>query len=121
MDLKGAGRGADSYPAAMELASAFIDDRFLVFDDMRVSDDPSARQALLDVMALVAEVNQAGRRGDGVPEVDLGDPIKRLKKWLDRLVDKLTEIVEKLIGAVSFSISVGTGISVTVTFGPTGA
>ena len=44
--------------------------------------------------------------------------IEKLEDWIKRLVDKLTEIVKQLAKGTSFSISVGTGVSVTVNFAP---
>jgi hypothetical protein len=44
--------------------------------------------------------------------------LDRLRTWLDRLVAALTTIVAKLAGATSFSISVGSMVSVAVQFGP---
>jgi hypothetical protein len=53
-------------------------------------------------------------RAAGLPE--------RLKEWLEKLYDRLREVVKLLGDAVStFSITVGTNISVTVEFaGPKG-
>ncbi|MGH3255718.1 MAG: hypothetical protein ACRDOU_09985 [Streptosporangiaceae bacterium] len=52
--------------------------------------------------------------GAGAPVDDLLD---RLEQWLDRLLGALPRIVDKLGGATSFSISVGTNVSLTVVFG----
>ncbi|MHB1596667.1 MAG: hypothetical protein ACYCU3_21135 [Streptosporangiaceae bacterium] len=99
---------------------------------MPINDDQSARQALTHAMATVHGISQlsATMSADRVPEttslpaaaapVDpLLDPLlDRLKTWIDRLVVALTKIVEKMAGATSFSILVGTGLSVSVNFGP---
>ena len=45
-----------------------------------------------------------------------GSILEKLEKWLDRLLNSLVKIVKKLSNATSFSISVGTGVSVTVDF-----
>ena len=44
--------------------------------------------------------------------------MKKLEDWIKRLVTKLTEIATKL--KASFSITVGTTISVTISRGPFG-
>jgi hypothetical protein len=54
------------------------------------------------------------------PDIDFDALIKRISDWISKLADKLTAIVEKLANGTSFSISVGTGISVTVNFPPVG-
>lgn len=84
-----------------------------------VHDDASAHQALAYAMAAVGGINQ----GLGLTQesgLTLGNPvediIKRLEDWIKRLVGKLTEIAKQL--KASFSITVGTGISVTISCGP---
>jgi hypothetical protein len=97
-----------------------IDARLDALDDMQVSDDQSAREAFTHVMVTVSRINQLsaqaraqGLVGGGAP---LEDVLDKLRAWLDRLVSALTRIVEKLTGAMSFSIGVGANLTVTVDF-----
>ena len=99
-----------------------VEARLDALDHMTIIDDRTARQAFTHVMATVSLINQLSARtraqamvGAGAPVDDLLD---RLERWLDRLLGALARIVEKLDGATSFSISVGTNVSVTVVFGP---
>lgn len=82
-----------------------------------VVDERSARQALSELMSTIAQINgtASGFGARAVGEDTLAD---RLQEWVDRLIDKLTEIVEKIAKATSFTITVGTSVSVSVTFGP---
>ena len=97
-----------------------IEARLDALDGMTIIDDRSAREAFTHVVATVSRINQLSARtcaqamvGAGAPVDDLLD---RLEQWLDRLLGALAQIVEKLSGATSFPISVGTNISVTVAF-----
>jgi hypothetical protein len=98
-----------------------IEARLDALDSMTISDDRSARDAFTHVMATVSLINQLSARtraqamvGAGAPVDDLLD---RLEQWLDRLLATLPRIVDQLAGAMSFSISVGPNLSVTVVFG----
>jgi hypothetical protein len=64
---------------------------------------------------LSAQANAQAIMGAQGPVDDILD---RLRNWIDRLVGALTKIVEKLATARSFSVSVGSNVSVTVDFGP---
>ena len=46
--------------------------------------------------------------------------VEKLQEWIKRLLDKLTQIVKALVKGTSFSLSVGTAISVTINFPPMG-
>lgn len=95
---------------------------------MPINDDQSARQALTHAMATVSGISQLsatmsaepapGTRPLATAEAPLDPLLDRLRTWIDRLVDALTRIVAKMTGATSFSIMVGTGLSVSVNFGP---
>jgi hypothetical protein len=98
-----------------------IEARLDALDGMTISDDRSARVAFTHVMATVSLINQLSARtraqamvGAGAPVDDLLD---RLEQWLDRILRALPRIVDRLAGATSFSISVGTNVSLTVVFG----
>lgn len=99
-----------------------IERRLGALEKMPIHDDQSARDALAHVMLTVNHISQlssqAPTEATASLETPLDDILKKLQKWLDRLVSKLTQIVEKLAKATSFSISAGTGVSVTVNFGP---
>lgn len=97
-----------------------IEGRLEALDSMPASDDQSARQALTHVMVTVRRINQLSAQtqaqalmGAGVPVDDI---LEKLRTWLDRLVSALTRIVASLSDAASFSVSVGSHLSVTVDF-----
>lgn len=91
---------------------------------MPVVDEASAREALAELMSTVAQINATATaftaHDVGEANVVVGNLAERLKDWIDRLIDKLTEIVAKIAKATSFTITVGTDVSVAVTFGPFG-
>lgn len=99
-----------------------IDARFDALDNMQISDDQSARDAFSHAMVTVSSINQLSAQANAQAIVGAGTPmddlVDRVRKWLDRLVVAMTQIVEKLAGATSFSITVGSNVSVTVDFGP---
>ncbi len=97
-----------------------IEDRLDALDGMMITDDRSAREALTHLMATVNRINQLSARtqaqalmGAGAP---VDDVLEKLRRWLDRLLSALKRIIGKLSGATSFSISVGSNVSVTVDF-----
>jgi hypothetical protein len=98
--------------------------RFDALEEMPITDDQSARDALTHVMVTVSHINQVSAQARAQAMIGAGVPangiVEDLEKWIDRLVSALTQIVEKLARAVSFSISVGSTVSVTVDFGPFG-
>jgi hypothetical protein len=98
-----------------------IEARLDALDGMPVSDDQSAREAFTHVMVTVSRISQLSAQARGQAMMGAGAPVDdvlgRLRTWLDRLVSVLTRIVGNLSGAVSFSISVGSNVSVTVDFG----
>jgi hypothetical protein len=95
-----------------------------LLDAVRVQDG-SAHKAFAHVVEVVNRINlllsqvheqaYSGRIGPS------DDVFERLREWIDRLVTKLTEIVTDLADGTSFSITVGTGVSVTVNFPPHGS
>jgi hypothetical protein len=96
-----------------------VEARLDALDSMTITDDRTARQAFTHVMATVSLINQLSARTRAQAMVGAGAPVDdRLEQWLGRLLGALARIVEKLDGATSFSISVGTNVSVTVVFGP---
>jgi hypothetical protein len=72
--------------------------------------------SLSEVLAIVAAFNhdlESGSITSGLPERLL----EKLKEWLDKLVDKLRDLLAST--AQSFAVTVGTHVSVSVTFGLT--
>jgi NADH:ubiquinone oxidoreductase subunit D len=98
-----------------------IEARLDALDAMTVSDDQSAREAFTHVVTTVSRINQLSARTQaqamvGAVGAPVDDVLEKLRQWLDRLLSALKRIVEKLDGAASFSVSVGTTVSVTVDF-----
>jgi len=75
--------------------------------------------ALANAMAAVRGINQGLGMG-AESMIALGNPadaiIKKLHEWIKQLVDTLTEIAKQL--KATFSLTVGTSVSVTINFGP---
>ena len=99
-----------------------IEARLDAIEDMPVSDDRSARQALTHVLVTVSRISQLSAQARAQAMVGGGastdDTFERLGTWLDRLVDVLTRIIAEVPEATSFSMSVGANVSVTVDFRP---
>jgi hypothetical protein len=98
-----------------------IEARLDALDAMTISDDRSARQAFTHVVTTVSRINQLSARTQaqamvGAAGAPVDDVLEKLRQWLERLLSALKRIVGKLDGATSFSLSVGTTVSVTVDF-----
>jgi hypothetical protein len=84
-----------------------------------VTDEATAYEALGQVLAAVAAMNDAlsaEQTAAARPQVAGRGLIEKLEDWIKRLVGKLTEIVKKLAKGTSFSLTVGTSVSVTINF-----
>jgi len=101
-----------------EIVASHLDEmeRFTVNDQM------SAFAALAHALAAVGAINQgldpqpAQERGTMTSSVS--GILEKLQDWIKRLLEKLTEIVKTFVRGTSFSLSVGTAISVTINFPP---
>ncbi|MHB8190670.1 MAG: hypothetical protein ACYDHP_09690 [Ferrimicrobium sp.] len=101
-------------------ANELIETHVKRMDGVIVSDVPTARQALAHATAADAAINHGlippqsyesiGDR-DSVEEI-----VNKLEGWITCILDKLDSIVEKLGEGVTFSLSVGTSISVSINF-----
>jgi hypothetical protein len=89
---------------------------------MPAGSDQSARDALTRAMVTVRRINQLLAQAQAQAMVGAGAPaddiVARLREWVGRLVTEFTRIIEEVAQATSFSVSVGSGLSVTVQFGP---
>jgi hypothetical protein len=86
-------------------------------------------EALAEVLAWVDVVNERWADAEAVPAFSRrqlastgalsGDAIKKLHKWIERLMPKLRDLVRSMPEAQSFSITAGAPpLAVTVTFVP---
>jgi hypothetical protein len=96
-----------------------IESRFAEVVAMPVEDEATARDALTELLATVAQINEAAPAPTERLAVS-GGLVERLKEWIDKLIDQLRKIVREIPYATSFSLTVGPPgmLSVTVTFGP---
>jgi hypothetical protein len=98
-----------------------IDEHLGALHGMPVDSDQSARDALTQAMVTVRRINQLSAQAQAQAMVGAGAPmdeiLAKLREWFDRLITELTRIVGMLAQATSFSISMGTALSVTVNFG----
>ena len=87
---------------------------------MRIGDDGSASEVWAQVVVVVSAINWLTSRRDAqvITVAHTDDILDKLETWIARLVRKLTEIVKDLADGTSFSLSVGTGVSLTITFPP---
>jgi hypothetical protein len=87
--------------------------------DAPVNDEASAHQALAYAMTAVGSIN-LGLGASQEQVLTFANPVddilKKLEDWIKRLVAKLAEIAKQL--KASFSITVGTSVSVTISCGP---
>jgi hypothetical protein len=97
-----------------------INGSLAALEGMQIGDDRSAREAFTQVVATVGRISFLSARANAQamvgPGAPTGDILGQLGKWLDRLIGVMTRIVAELDGAASFSISVGTNVSVTLEF-----
>ncbi len=99
--------------------SALVEHHLQMMAEAPVNDEATARQALAYALSAVGGMNQGLELAQDQSVSVAGpvdDIVKRLEGWIERLVAKLTEIAKQL--KASFSITVGTSISVTITCGP---
>jgi hypothetical protein len=91
-------------------------------EQVDLADQASAHVALAHAMAAVGTMNQGLVFERAATPGSLRSPanglIERLEEWIERLLDKLTQIVKALAKGSSFSLSVGTTISVAINFPP---
>ncbi len=101
---------------AHELVAHHLDE----MEQVNVTDQASAQVALAHAMAAVGTINQGLLPQPAQVSSAMGSPVsgivEKLQDWIKRLLDKLTQIVKKLVKGTSFSLSVGTTISVTINF-----
>lgn len=99
-----------------------IDERMDALQAMPVHDDQSAREAFAHMTVTVSHINQLSAQAQAQALMGAAGPVDdvlaKLRDWIDRLVAALTDIVKKLQDATSFSISVGSNLSVSITFRP---
>ena len=100
-----------------------IEARLDALEGLPIRDDLSAREAFTQVMVIVNRINQlsASNQAQAIMGAAtlIDDILEKLRVWLDRLVRAMRRIVAKLAGATTFSVSVGTAVSISVEFGPT--
>jgi hypothetical protein len=88
-------------------------------DGLQVGGDGSASEVFAQVVVVVDAINQVVVQRDArQAQMFSADIAEKLRQWIDRLIRKLTDVVEKLADGTTFSISIGTGVSVTVNFPP---
>jgi hypothetical protein len=103
-----------------EAQTQVIEDQLDALQSMPINDEPTARAAYVHVMTTLSRINLLGAQAKAQAIMGSGDPVDailgRLKNWLDRLVTAMTQIVANFAKATSFSVSMGTGLSVSVSF-----
>ena len=101
--------------------TALLEQHLQMMTEISVEDEATAQQALAYALSAVGGMNQrlsATQQPTASLAMPVDDIVKKLENWIKRLVAKLTEIATKL--KASFSITVGTTISVTISCGPFG-
>jgi NADH:ubiquinone oxidoreductase subunit D len=108
-----------------DVQAQVIEDRLATLETMPVTDDASARAAFVHLSTTVSRVNHLSAQVQaqammGAAGAPVDAILAKLSQWLDRLVTAMTRIVAKLADATSFSVSVGSTVSVTVSFSCSG-
>jgi hypothetical protein len=96
-----------------------VEQHLQLMADAPVEDEATAQQALAYALSAVGGMNQhltVAQQPRAALAGPVDDIVKKLEDWIKRLVAKLTEIAKQL--KASFSITVGTSISVTISCGP---
>ncbi|MGC8466423.1 MAG: hypothetical protein ACP5O0_10960 [Acidimicrobiales bacterium] len=97
-----------------------IDQHLTAMEAADTSTDEGAHSALAHAMAATKRINDVHEETSRIRERLEGevsrDVVEKLDEWIKRLVGALTKIATQL--KATFSISVGTGISITMNFGP---
>jgi hypothetical protein len=87
--------------------------------DVMAAREGSGQDALTELLTTVASTNVVERVFRQTPALAdfAGDDFAEwLKKWIKRLVERVTEVVKRLGGAMSFTIPLGDGLILTLTF-----
>jgi hypothetical protein len=96
-----------------------IEQHLRMMAETPVEDEATAQQALAYALSAVGGMNQhltVIEQPRAALPGPVDDIVKKLEDWIKRLVAKLTEIAKQL--TASFSIAVGTSISVSISCGP---
>jgi hypothetical protein len=103
----------------MMTSSEQIEGHLASMEASDTSTDDGAHEALAHAMSAVTRINlHVGGEGKGLNLVrDISDDvIERFDDWMRRLLAGVTKIAVQL--RASFSVTVGTAISLTMNFGP---
>lgn len=75
----------------------------------------SSTEEMARLAAAVTEINRSIE--EGRTEGPSAGVIEKLEKWLKEIVERLQAIVERFPEVQTFSVSVGVGLAITLTFG----
>ncbi len=107
----------------MDVRVGDVEKHLTAMEAIDTSTDDGAHSALAHAMAATNRINDVHGDTSRIRERLEGDVsrdlVDKLDDWIKRLLGALTKIAAQL--KATFSISVGTGISVTMNFGPFGA
>ena len=106
------------------VAVGLVEKHLVAMAAVRLDDPEGPHDALGSALAAVGAINQSlasPPAADRQMMLSVGGIVEKLETWIKRLVAKLTEIVKALAKGTSFSLSVGTGVSVTINFPPVSA
>ena len=87
--------------------------------DVMAVREGSAQEVLTELLTTVALTNVVERISHHAPAlVDLvsADVTEWLAKWIQRLVERVAEIIKGLVGPASLAIPIGSGLTVTLNF-----
>ncbi|MGH9122014.1 MAG: hypothetical protein ACRDYC_08715 [Acidimicrobiales bacterium] len=104
---------------ASRASSALVEHHLGLIETTKIEDSPSAYAALGHAMAAVGAINLQLDASSPPPTAFAGpldDVVAHLEGWISRLGNSLTAIATQL--GASFSITVGTAITVTISCGP---
>lgn len=117
-------KGAPVFMGGVD-ADAFLATKLMEDEPSEPADEGEARRQLSAILVEVAHFNatldqtvsQLKRNTLAQSSLSVqGGLIDKLEQWIERLKRQLTAIVRRIADAASFSISVGTSLSLTVHF-----
>ena len=104
-----------------QAAHSLVDAHLDLLDALTPATPESASAQLSVALASVSEINRALEAPAPKSYTlagPVGDIVEKLEQWIERLTDKLTEIVKELGPTATFALQVGSSVSVTVSVGP---
>lgn len=96
-----------------------VEDHLTRFEAIDAQDGPAAiAHAFAAIGAINQQIAPPATTNDLMATSALlgGDLVEKLQAWIERLLNKLREVVKQLADVLTFSLSIGTTVSLTIEF-----